>query len=129
MCCQRASVLPAVPGEGNEVKKFKKSIIPPAHPRGLSVLKPADENLPFMLILQICLFTAGALKCIFPVQDLTLRNVISPWDLNLLYFNGGLDKWGSKRKTSPTLLWSECTDANLEGNIDNIHQMHSCSLI
>ena len=62
-------VLPARPREGNEVKKFKKSIIPPAHPRGLSVLKPADENLPFMLILQI----RRALKCIFSSPGLNFE--------------------------------------------------------
>lgn len=73
-----------MPGAGNEVKKLKKSIIPPAHPRGLSVLKPADENLPFMLILQPV--TAGALKCIFPALDLTLRNLIFALGSELIIF-------------------------------------------
>ena len=77
-----------MPREGDEVKKFKKSIIPPAHPRGLSVLKPADENLPFMLILQIRLLQPGLLNVFFffPVQDLTLRNVIFALGSELIIF-------------------------------------------
>lgn len=58
-------VLPTMSRERNEFKKFKESIILPAHPWGLSVLKPADENLPFMLILQICLLQPGPLNVFF----------------------------------------------------------------
>lgn len=62
---RRPCVLPVMSTEGNEVKKVEKSIILPAHPQGLSVLKPADENLPFMLILQIWLVQRGLLNVFF----------------------------------------------------------------
>lgn len=68
------SVSPARFRDGKEFEKFKRSIILPAHPWGLSVFHPADENLSFMLILQICLLQPGLLNVFFPVWDLTLKN-------------------------------------------------------
>lgn len=45
--------------------------------------------------------------CIFPVEDLTLRNLISPKDLNLLHFSGSPVKWGpSMKKTFFIYMWS-----------------------
>ena len=84
---------------GKWSQKVKKVHYSSSAPQGLSVLKPEDENLPFMLILQICLLQQGLLNTFFQCQDLTLWNLISPRDLNLAYFDGRFDKCGVQQET------------------------------